>query len=489
MKQNRIIMELTIFQRLTAGYLAIMLMVLSFGGYVAFQLNRLTRITHLAAGPHSDTIQIAESLSARLPTLIALEKKYWISRDNDFLILYFKRQYEFIKDLNTLIPLVSEDEAKIMVQEAVKLSQSYLKRVETLADRGNDLMPSQTYESERDDLIRVLSKSLKQIVLAGERARDEKIRKSELISARVLKMTIGFAVACILVGLAVSFLTTRRIVHPLVVLQQKTREIAAGRFVTIKDLRAPMEIRKLSEDFNTMSERLSELDSMKEDFISHMSHALRTPLTAIWEASEMLINGTFEKDPESRRQLLTIIRDECKSLIVSVNRILDLSRMEAGMMDYQFTKVNLNDLIQSTIVKLSPIAQANKIRMEFEPPTNLPPVLADNDQLKQLLENLIGNALKFTDSQGRITLKILPPQAGDDKIQVSITDTGCGIEPEHLESIFVKFRRIEKGKNTTRGTGLGLAIAKHIVTAHGGNIWVESKKDKGSTFYFSLPHA
>lgn len=482
-------MEMTIFQRLTAGYLAIMFMVISFGGYVTFQLNRLSEITHLAAGPYSDAVQTAESLSTRLSTIVALEKKYWISKDNDFLILYLKRQHEFIKALDSMIPLVSEDETKMMIQEAVKLSQLYLQRVETLTSQVNDSLPFKTYESERDELIRQLFKSLKQIIWAGDKARDQKIRKSELISTKVLKMTIGFATAWILVALAVSFLTTRRIVHPLVVLQKKTREISAGRFVIIKDLQAPMEIRQLAEDFNAMSDRLSELDSMKEDFISHMSHALRTPLTAIREASEMLIKGTFDKDPESRRQLITIIRDECKSLILSVNRILDLSRMEAGMMDYQFAKVDLNDLIRSTIVKLSPIAQAKNIRLEFESQSDLPPVLGDNEQLKQLIENLIGNALKFTDSKGRITLKIDPPKPGEARIQVAVTDTGCGIEPEHLESIFEKFRRIEKGKNTTRGTGLGLAIAKHIVTAHGGNIWVESQKGKGSTFYFSLPHA
>jgi two-component system sensor histidine kinase GlrK len=186
---------------------------------------------------------------------------------------------------------------------------------------------------------------------------------------------------------------------------------------------------------------------------------------------------------------LTIVRDECQRLIVSVNRILDLSRMEAGMMDYRFVEIDLNELIQSAVEKLGPIAQAKSIRLRVEAQPGLPAVVADNDQLIQLLENLVGNALKFTDPKGSITLKTSAPANAGGKIQVSVTDTGRGIEPEHLESIFSKFRRIENGKNTVRGTGLGLAIAKHIVTAHGGSIWVESEKGSGSTFYFSLPPA
>jgi len=481
-------MRLTIFQRLTAGYLAIMLMVCIFGGYVAFQLNRLTRITHLAAGADSDVIQIAEALSTKLQIMVSLEKKYWISKDADFYLLFLKRQHEFREQLTTLAGLIVDARSKAFLQKTVSLSQSYFNGVERLKSESVKA-PSKFYDRERDIAINALTTSLNQIRQAGNRTRDEKIRKSEAISAKVLRMTIGLAAACIIVGLAVSLLTTKRIVHPIVVLQHRTRDIADGRFVTVREMAAPPEIRHLAEEFNAMSERLKELDALKEDFVSHVSHTLRTPLTAIWEASEMLIKGTFDQDPPSRSQLLTIVRDECQRLIVSVNRILDLSRMEAGMMDYRFVEIDLNELIQSAVEKLGPIAQAKSIRLRVEAQPGLPAVVADNDQLIQLLENLVGNALKFTDPKGSITLKTSAPANAGGKIQVSVTDTGRGIEPEHLESIFSKFRRIENGKNTVRGTGLGLAIAKHIVTAHGGSIWVESEKGSGSTFYFSLPPA
>lgn len=481
-------MRLTIFQSLMAGYLAIMVLVLSFGGYVAFGLNRLSHISHLAAGVDSDIIRSAESLSDRLRILVSIEKKYWISNDSDFYQLFTRRQNEFLEQLTHLESLIYQTESRASLQTALTLGHAYFDGVDDQKNHGN-AGRSTTYEPQRDELFQSLLLSLDRIKQAGNEARDEKIRESELISSKVLWATIAFAIACIMLSLTVSLLATKRIVRPIVLFQRKTREIAAGNFSHIEGLRAPLEICHLADEFNEMSERLQELDRLKEDFVSHMSHTLRTPLTAIREASEMLSKGTFAGDPKSQSQLVTIIRDECNRLIVSVNRILDLSRMESKMMDYRFVVADLNELIQTALTRLSPIAKAKDVHLHFEPQANLPPVLADTDQLHQLLDNLIGNALKYTEPEGSVTLKVEVPAAAGGLMQVSVTDTGCGIEPHNLQNIFDKFRRIEKGKETIRGSGLGLAIAQHIVKAHGGSIWVESTKGCGSIFYFSLPPA
>ncbi|GAB6907421.1 Integral membrane sensor signal transduction histidine kinase [Desulfosarcina cetonica] len=479
---------MTIFKRLTAGYLIIMVMVLIFGGYVAYQMNHLTRIIHKAAGVDSETIQTVEALSTRLQLLVSIEKKYWLSKEKDFYDLFFKRCHEFQDQLKDLAKLTTEAHLAAPVKEILTLSQSYLEGV-ARADTRNEGMPSEAYKADRDDLIDALLIHLDDLYQSARQIREQRIKESEQISTNVLQVTLGLAAACILLGLSVSFVTTRQIVSPIKLLQQKTRDIAVGNFVKIEDLKAPQEIHHLAEDFNAMSERLRELDTLKEDFVSHVSHNLRTPLTAIWEASDMLIRGTFDNDPESRAELLTIARDECKRLIESVNRILDLSRMEGGMMDYRFVSVDLDALIHDAVEKLNPIACAKQITLTIDSPPDLPLILADADQLLQLMDNLIGNALKFTDAHGRVSVTAAIPQPNDGLIQVAVSDSGCGIETANLEDIFNKFRRIEHGRDTVRGTGLGLAIAKHIVAAHGGTIWVESEKGKGSTFYFSLPHA
>jgi two-component system sensor histidine kinase GlrK len=161
--------------------------------------------------------------------------------------------------------------------------------------------------------------------------------------------------------------------------------------------------------------------------------------------------------------------------------------MEAKMMEYHFNRTNLISLIRNCILKLAPIAQRKNITLELTPPPNLPEVLIDPERISQLLENLVGNALKFTDTKGSVTVSTALKNSDDMAIEVSVSDTGCGIHEKNLNKIFDKFRRIESGKETARGTGLGLSIAKHIITVHGGKIWVESTPGKGSTFFFTLP--
>jgi two-component system sensor histidine kinase GlrK len=236
-----------------------------------------------------------------------------------------------------------------------------------------------------------------------------------------------------------------------------------------------------------MCDRLQELNDMKEDFIYHVSHELRTPLTAIREASSMLLEGCFRERPDSQDQLLTIVKDECDRLIKSINRMLDLSRMEAQMMDYAFKTIAILPVVRSCILKLAPIAVTKEILLELTPNDALPKVHADPDRLYQLVENLLGNALKFTEAGGKVCIALQEDIENTGFLQVQISDTGCGIPQNALKTIFDKFRRIDSGQETERGTGLGLSIAKHIVMAHGGKIWATSQPGNGSVFCFTLP--
>jgi two-component system sensor histidine kinase GlrK len=319
--------------------------------------------------------------------------------------------------------------------------------------------------------------------------RDEKVELSGRISHRTVRVTVAAAALSIGLGMLISFYITRSIGKPVALLGQKTREIATGRFHKISEVQSPPEIKQLAEDFNFMSERLEQLDAMKLDFISHVSHELRTPLTSVKAASSMLLEGAFDASPERQKELLSIIRDECDRLIGAVNRILDISRMEAGMMDYRFSEGELPPIVQKTVLKLAPLAQRKKIDLELTPFPGLPMVRMDGDRIMQVVDNLLGNALKFTPTGGKVAISLSQRKEGGDFVQVSIADTGPGIRQEHLARIFERFKRIEKGRETTIGTGLGLSIVKHIIADHGGKIWVRSAPGKGSTFSFALPVA
>jgi two-component system sensor histidine kinase GlrK len=308
------------------------------------------------------------------------------------------------------------------------------------------------------------------------------------MSYRVLRVSSLAALLTLVACIFISIITTRSINRSLKRLKKRTRDLASGKFEKIDDIVSPPEIRELADDFNRMSLKLKELDELKMDFISHVSHELRTPLTAIREASAMLLDDRFKKSPEQQGELLKITHEECERLIEAVNKILDLSKIESGMMDYRFEKDNVIPLVQKTVLKLVPIAHSKGIDLVLNPVPELPDVLIDGERIGNVLENLIGNALKYTQADGEVSINISHIKNNkDDYILVSVIDNGPGIAVNNQDSIFEKFRRGDSVEGIVKGTGLGLSIARHIITEHGGNIWVESEPGKGSIFSFTLP--
>jgi len=168
-----------------------------------------------------------------------------------------------------------------------------------------------------------------------------------------------------------------------------------------------------------------------------------------------------------------------------VNSLLDLSKLEAGMLNYEFETVNLDPLIRRAVAEIAPLVEAKQITVETAIDGPLPLARLDPERMLQVLRNLLGNAVKFTPKGGQVTVTATPV-AG--KLQVSVQDSGPGIPAESLTAIFEKFHQGDhKGAHTRPGTGLGLAIAKNIITSHGGEIWAESQFGQGSKFFFVLP--
>jgi two-component system sensor histidine kinase GlrK len=484
-----IIMRFTIFKRLTFGYLAIMMLVLFLVIFVTIKLNQLTRLTRAASSVDGQTVRLSERLSNNMFSMVSFEKKYLISKDNDFYRHFLQIREDFNKNMQQLGLLVAGSEKNKKFSETRQFFDEYFsiftREIKNI--KKGRKYPYGAYQIQKEKIVEKINKNFKETIWTARSDRDEKIRISSQISSNVLKITSIAAGLSIFFGVLISFFNTRSINRSILLLQEKTKDIAEGKFEKISGIVSPPEIKDLANDFNIMCERLRELDELKEDFISHVSHELRTPLTAIKEASGLLIEEAFADKPESRQELLIIVNDECERLIVSVNRILDLSRMEAKMMEYHFSQTSLTHLIRKCILKLAPIAQRKKIALELTPLPHLPDIRMDEERIGQFLENLIGNAIKFTDERGSVTVEASLKYRDNTVIEVSVSDTGCGIYKENLEKIFDKFKRIESGKETARGTGLGLSIAKHVITAHGGKIWAESTPGRGSNFFFTLP--
>lgn len=214
-------------------------------------------------------------------------------------------------------------------------------------------------------------------------------------------------------------------------------------------------------------------------------------MAVIREAVSLHLDCISTGSMEKQRRLLGIIEEECERLITFVNKILELSRMEAGMMDYHMEECSLSHLIEMSVLKIRPIAERKGISLEINLAGNLPNANIDVEKIGEVLDNLLGNALKFTPEEGKVSIKAsikdgkTSEGSSNEKngfIEVSVSDTGPGIPGESIRDIFDKFKKLH-GK----GTGLGLHIARQIVTAHGGDIWVKSERQKGSTFSFMVP--
>jgi putative ABC transport system substrate-binding protein len=234
------------------------------------------------------------------------------------------------------------------------------------------------------------------------------------------------------------------------------------------------------------NERLKELDRMKSDFVSHVSHELRTPLTAIKGAVDLILREVAGPLTEKQIHYLSRVRANTQHLAGLINDLLDLSKIESGRMEVKSSRVSLGGLVHDVVEALRPVAAEKVIALEATAREPSILVLADRDKINQVLTNLIGNAIKFTPAQGKVTVSA--SRNGHESVQVSVSDTGPGVPREEKEKIFAKFYRIaEVNGENPKGTGLGLAIAKALVELHGGKIWVESEPSRGSMFSFTLP--
>jgi two-component system sensor histidine kinase GlrK len=281
-----------------------------------------------------------------------------------------------------------------------------------------------------------------------------------------------------------SIFITLSITRPLAEMKRKTAEISSGIYEADLTLTSPPEIAALGASFNLMCEKLKAVDQMKSDFYALMSHELRTPLTSIKEGTNLFLEGQVGDVTEKQKKILSIIAEESNRLIELVNSLLDIAKLEAGMVAYNFSTTDLNPLVMRAIKEVTPLADAKRITVEKDLHI-LPPVPLDAERFLQALRNLIGNALKFTPRGGTVTIGTRPVEHG---VAISVADTGPGIPTEHAAVIFDKYRQAAvAGAHKLQGTGLGLAIVKHIVQDHGGKVWVESEVGRGSIFTMVLP--
>jgi len=231
--------------------------------------------------------------------------------------------------------------------------------------------------------------------------------------------------------------------------------------------------------------RFKQLDQMKTEFMATVSHEFRTPLTSINMVIDILLQELLGKLNQQQRDLIASAKNDSERLSKMMKELLDLSKLELGKYKMKISSVNFRELIEAAIRPLQLPFQEKGIALEVSVESTVPEVAVDQMQITSVIVNLVNNALRYTDTGGRVSVTATMEE---DAVHVCVADNGRGIPPESLNSIFDKFVQVKQPADTTPGSvGLGLAIAKERVKMHGGEIWVESKVGRGSQFYFTLP--
>jgi signal transduction histidine kinase len=251
-----------------------------------------------------------------------------------------------------------------------------------------------------------------------------------------------------------------------------------------------LENARLSKEQEKTIEQLKEIDRLKSEFLTSMSHELRTPLNSIIGFADVLLQGIDGDLPDLALNDIRLIHSSGQHLLALINDILDLAKIEAGGLELMREPLDVQEMVKDVLAASSSLVKNKPVEIQVNLPEQpLPPVYADKLRLSQVLINLVSNAAKFT-HEGSITIKAEVRANQSDRMRIAVIDTGIGIPPDKLETIFDRFRQADQA--TTRkygGTGLGLAISRNLVQMHGGDLKVMSEENIGSEFYFTIPLA
>jgi len=480
--------RLRLSQKLVFAFALVLIVVVWLVGWTLVATERLAAEMQVIGRESLPAVRLEIMLLEAVAALRRLEARYRLLGDEAYLELFGERTRAMEVDVRRLEGLLSTPSEREALAEARARLGDYRSAVGPRERTSGEGAPTPRLEA-----------ALEQLYVASEaelRRRDASARQ---LNEESRLIAVGGLAITTLIGLALSLFVTLRIVRPLRTLEAATRAVAEGAFSEPIPVRGRDEVAQLTRAFNQMAAQLRELDHVKDEFFSAISHDLRTPLASIsWSAEVLKRGGPGELTPRQERLVDGILLASAR-LLGLVNQILELGRLRAGKLRLELNSADLGSLVEQSVAEVRPLAEQGELTIDVDVPADMDEVVVDGARVQQVLVNLLGNAIKFTPPGGRVTVSAEPD--GHD-VLLRVADTGIGIPADQLSRIFERYQQgrseaanpppsaaVAHGHGGLGGSGIGLAVVRGIVEAHGGHVWAESREGFGSCFAFRLPRA
>ena len=477
-------MKLSIYWKMMLGFGIIIVLMLIATAYILnelYDVSETTKKLTLDAG----TIDRIKELQSILDDEEGFAQKYLVSGDREYAELFTGTSRHFGHTLDSLTENRLPPLAQRMVRRIEQRHGWYYASImnRTGRPRGAPAVSSDSNMEGATDTLNLVRQSLELLIMRNESAIAGSIANVETTARRSSGFALALAIGTFCVALTFAFLISRTISRPIDVLVRGTEKIAHGSFEQIH-VSSGDEIARLAVAFNRMTASLNAMNALRAEMMQQISHELRVPLQTIYSAHYMLTLGGPDGMSPAQQRFLGSIRESVDKIATFSNRFLDLSKIEAGMMEYTFAPADLSEIVKSAVDLACISATEKGVTIKFEPEAT-GRMMVDREKCSEIVGNLLTNAIKYTDPGGTITVTVAPSKFG---VRIGVTDTGIGVAEDEIPKLFTKFYRASNAvQGRSKGTGLGLALVKALVEGHGGRITVRSTLGEGSTFTVEFP--
>lgn len=448
---------------------------------VFLKVQDMSRTSARIVSVNHQIAQLAENLVERLLDMEINHKKFRLLKKDMYYDYFETARTAYVQDLNRIEGLDSPDYPL----------PGHWKKIAALYSEYTGFHSQQEFIELNqlwDD--KTTLEQWRQSILTAARDNDNQIQKTLIRindqSRRVVRNgIIGFGISIVVGGLGILFIS-KTILTPLSKFKAGLTHVSKDNYDHTITIDSKDEFSDLADTFNDMSRQLAVDEEIRSDFIATLSHEIRTPLSSIQESVNMVTEELLGPVNARQKKFLELANSEITRITHLLNHLLDISMLESGSGKSQYRPLNPDHLITEALRLIEPAAAVKQISLEFKAKSGSPPILGEAKEIMQVLMNIIGNAVKFSDENGKVAIG-LSPSSSDETLTFSVSDTGPGIPPDKHSLIFKKYYRTKAVRKHMSGVGLGLSISRRIVRAHGGQIGVEKNTPTGSTFWFSLP--